>query len=69
MKKWIIPIFQSTLLYSSLSAYAISWFGKFIYFCAEPFDPWDPFMGNMFVLQYQNLKGLVALKKVLFILH
>ncbi|MGI2328551.1 GDYXXLXY domain-containing protein [Planococcus sp. YIM B11945] len=57
MKSWLFPITQTLfVLLVVLSFYAASWFGEQYKLRAEPYDPFDPFLGEYVLLQYPDLK-------------
>ncbi|PTL39383.1 GDYXXLXY domain-containing protein [Alkalicoccus saliphilus] len=56
MKNWILPLIQT--LFTALvvlSFYAVSWWGEEFTLRAEPYDPFDPFLGEYVMLQYPDL--------------
>lgn len=57
MKSFLFPALQTAfVLLIAFSFYAASWFGDEYVLRAEPYDPFDPFLGEYVLLQYPDLQ-------------
>lgn len=57
MKSFLFPAIQTVfILLIAVSFYAVSWFGDEYVLRAEPYDPFDPFLGEYVLLQYPDLQ-------------
>ncbi|PRO65522.1 GDYXXLXY domain-containing protein [Alkalicoccus urumqiensis] len=58
MKNWVMPALQT--LFTALvitGFFAVSWFGESLTLRAEPYDPFDPFLGEYVMLSYPDLEA------------
>ncbi|MFC4736047.1 GDYXXLXY domain-containing protein [Bacillus daqingensis] len=63
MKNWVMPALQTLFTVLVITSFfAVSWFGESFTLRAEPYDPFDPFLGEYVMLQYPDLETPAGLQ-------